>query len=140
MATLIEAVNAYRPRVVQKETIGMELLAERLARGSLFSESIARMVLTDLQAELRNGLRQGNPVRLPGIGRFAMHLRLDGQMRPSMSVDRSLRIALRDLDAFRGDIQGRENIGLSSREIVARWNEEHPDDPVELPPGFDLAA
>jgi nucleoid DNA-binding protein len=140
MATLIEAVNAYRPRVAQKETIGMAVLAERLAQGSLFSESIARMVLSDLQREVTRALRQGNAVRLPGIGRFSMHLRVDGRMRPTMTVDRALRIALRDVDAFRGTVERRENIGLSTSQIVALWNEEHPDDPVELPPGFELAA
>ncbi len=140
MATLIEAVNAHRPRVVPKETIGMEELAENLAQGSLFSESIARMVLTDLQVELRKQLRKGNAVRLPGIGRFSVHVRLDGRMRPAVSVDRDLRTSLQDVAAFRGEIRRRENIGLSTSEVVLRWNEEHPDDLVELPPGFSLAA
>jgi hypothetical protein len=42
--------------------------------------------------------------------------------------------------AFEGEIVRRDNIDLSTAEIVARWDEEHPEDPVELPPGMDLAA
>jgi 2-C-methyl-D-erythritol 4-phosphate cytidylyltransferase len=31
-------------------------------------------------------------------------------------------------DAFSGEITNRENIGKSGDELVARWNEAHPDD------------
>jgi hypothetical protein len=32
---------------------------------------------------------------------------------------------------FRGDIRNKEMIGKSSREFIARWNKEHPEDPVK---------
>jgi len=32
---------------------------------------------------------------------------------------------------FRGEIGNRDMIGKTADELVARWNEEHPDDPVE---------
>ena len=98
------------------------------------------MVLTDLQYEVQKQLRLGNAVRLPGIGRFRLSVRLDGDLRPTVAVASDLRAAVRELKSFRGNIDRRENIGLTVAEIVARWNEEHPDDPVELSPGVDLAA
>lgn len=140
MATLIEAVSAYRPRIVSSKTIGMEVLARRLARGSLFSDSIALMVLSDLRVEVRNALTEGNSVLLPGLGRFSVHMKLDGTLRPAMSVDRGLRIAMRNLETFEGEVLRPENIGKSTAEIVALWNEEHPDNPVQLAPGTELAA
>lgn len=140
MATLIQAVSAHRPRVVANRTIGLDILALRLARGSLFSRSIARMVLEDLSHEIRNALVQGDGVVLPGIGRFSVSIRTDGRLRPRMRVASELRKALAALEDFEGDIVRRDNIGLSTAEIVQLWDDEHPDDPVVLAPGVDLAA
>ena len=140
MATLIQAVTAFRPRVSSKETIGLDILTLRLTRGSLVTRSIARMVLTDLSEEIRNALLQGHAVSLPGVGRYSVSIGTDGRLRPNVRVDNALRNALDAPGAFQGDIVRRDNIGLSTAEIVALWNEEHPEDPVELPPGVDLAA
>jgi nucleoid DNA-binding protein len=140
MATLIQAVTAFRPRIASKETLGLDILTLRLTRGSLVTRSIARMVLTDLSEEIRNALLQGNAVNLPGIGRFSVSMGTDGRLRPNVRVATELRNALATPGAFGGDVIRRENIGLSTAEIVALWDEEHPDDPVELPPGVDLAA
>ena len=136
MATLIEAVNAYRTRVLPKDTIGLNILARRLAHGSLANESIARMVLTDLQREVRNALIEGHPVQLPGIGRFSVHMRLGGRMRLAVRADRQLQSALSDPAQFEGDLLRAENIDLDTAAIIALWNEAHPDDPVE--PNFGL--
>jgi hypothetical protein len=32
------------------------------------------------------------------------------------------------IDAYKGEIQQRENIGKTSADLVALWNKEHPDD------------
>ena len=136
MATLIEAVNAHRTRVLPKDTIGMNILARRLAHGSFVNEGIARMVLTDLEREVRNALIEGHPVQLPGIGRFSVHMRLGGRMRLSVRADRRLQTALSNPANFEGDLLRAENIDLDTAAIVALWNEENPDDPVE--PGFSF--
>ncbi len=140
MATLIEAVNAYRTRVLPKETIGMNILARRLAHGSLANESIARMVLTDLQREVRNALIEGHPVQLPGIGRFSLHMRVGGRLRLAVRADRGLQSAIGDPANFEGDLLRVENIELDTAAIVALWNAEHPEDPVETTFDLDQAA
>ena len=38
------------------------------------------------------------------------------------------------LDDYVGTVVNRESIGLSAAEMVARWNEEHPNDPVMVAP------
>ena len=41
-------------------------------------------------------------------------------------------LVLRDVnDNFRGEWYNTENIGVSIEELIAQWNEAHPDDPVE---------
>ena len=48
-----------------------------------------------------------------------------------MSSEVKVKRALSAPGAFRGRIINAENIGKSSDELVAMWNEAHPDDPVE---------
>lgn len=46
-------------------------------------------------------------------------------------VARAYRIeSLNDSNAFKGEIECRENIGKSGDDLVALWNAEHPDDLV----------
>ncbi len=140
MATLIQAVTAFRPRVASKDTIGLDTLTVRLTHGSLVKTSIAQMVLYDLAEQIRIALLEGHPVSLPGVGRFSVSMGTDGRLRPNIRAASELRNALATPGAFKGDVVLRENIGLSTAELVAMWDEAHPEDPVELPPGVDLAA
>ena len=69
-------MTEFRPRIRNSKTIGLDTLATRLSRGSLVTRSIARMVLEDLTDEVSTGLREGNAVVLPGVGRFGVSLAL----------------------------------------------------------------
>lgn len=92
-------------------------------------------------AEIRHdALDQGDAVRLPGIGRIGVALRLSGEVRPTFRVDMGLRRRMPTLAEYEGTILNRANAGMTLAELVARWDEEHPDDPIELPPGVNLAA
>ena len=132
MATLIEAVSAFRPRVLHQRTVKLDDLSLRLSRGSLVTRSIARMVLGDLAEEIERALLAGERVFLPGIGRLTTSIRTDGRVHVNISVDRHLARALASPADFKGEVLRRENIGLSAAELVAMWNEAHPDDPVAL--------
>ncbi len=131
MASQIAAVASLRPRVLRKSTLNLDIIALRLARGGLASRSIVRMVLDDLVEQIAIALREGDAVHLEGLGRFGLDIRMDGRLRPSMRFDPQLRHAVHSLDVFEGTITNRENLGLSTAEIVEKWNELHPDNPVE---------
>lgn len=133
MATLIQAVSAYRPRVNTNRIVDLDELAARLARGSLVTQSIARMVLSDLADELMYLLRTGAAVRIPGIGVFRPEVRLDGEMHTVVRLDAKLRRNLAHVNDFAGEIERRELIGIDIDALKARWDGEHPEDPLELP-------
>lgn len=133
MATLIQAVSAYRPRVNTNRVADLEELASRLARGTLVTPSIAQMVLRDLADELMYLLRTGAAVRIPGIGVFRPEVRLDGEMHTVIRLDPKLRRNLAHVDDYNGEVEGRERIGIDIDAIKARWDDEHPDDPLVLP-------
>ncbi len=132
MATLIQAITRYRPRLVVRRTIGLDTLAVRMAHGTLVSGPIARLVLDTLSEELTNALRAGEAVRLPGIGRFALELRADGTVRPVLRMAQSLRYAVGDLGAYRGEVRNAHHVGMTAAEMAALWNAEHPNDPVAV--------
>lgn len=138
MASLLAALSAYRPRLVARRTIGPEELAERLAREAGVSTDAALRLLRELGAEIRAALEEGDAVSLPGLARFRLAVRLDGRVRPVLGADPGLRRELRSLDDYRGEVRHRENVGLALEEVVALWNEAHPEDPVALP-GEDCA-
>jgi hypothetical protein len=135
MANLIQAVAQYRPRVAHTRTIELDELAGRLARGSLFSKSVARMVIEDLSDEIRYAMRTGAQVRLPGIGLFRPAIRLDGTMHTNVLIDSALRENLASVTDFTGQIERRQNVGLDLAALKRLWDAEHPDDPLELPAG-----
>ena len=130
MATTIQAVTRYRPRLISRGTVGLEELGDRMQRDSLVNARIASHVLGALFDSLVLALRRGEAVHLPGIARFSLDLRSDGDLHVVVRVDHRLRKAVRSRHTYRGPIRNGRCIGLGAAEMVALWNEEHPDDPV----------
>lgn len=130
MATRLQAIATYRPRALVRERVDLDAMALRLARGSLFSLPVARMILEELAEELAAALERGDAVTLPGLGRYHVDLHLDGRLRPVHTPDPALRKRLAAQERFRGPLRRPESLGLDAEALVARWNEEHPDDPV----------
>ncbi len=132
MATTIQAVTRYRPRLIAYRTVGLGLLGARMANGTLVTAPIVRLVLSALHVQIVYALLEGYAVKLPGLGRIALELRADGTVRPVMRFDKTFRSAIADLSDYSGKIQQRENIGLTAAEMVAKWNVAHPTDPVQV--------
>lgn len=130
MATLIRAIATYRPRILSRRTVGPDELAERITRDGIARPSIANLVLARLADEIEACLLRGEAVELPGVGRIGVDIRLDGRVRPVHRADPELRRRLARPGAFEGIVLRSESIGQDVDEIIARWNREHPDDPV----------
>ncbi|MBT9149594.1 MAG: hypothetical protein DDT28_01029 [Dehalococcoidia bacterium] len=56
---------------------------------------------------------------------------ISGKLDISHRLDRDIRNALNAPGAFIGEVLNRQNIGKTSDELVAMWNADHHDDPVE---------
>jgi len=56
---------------------------------------------------------------------------LDGVFNVAHWLDTALKNRLNTPGEFRGEIETRDMIGKTADDLVVRWNEEHPDDPVE---------
>jgi hypothetical protein len=66
-----------------------------------------------------------------GSAIYTLSIDLDGDFEVKVKVDKRLLRALNGEGAFRGHLINGENVGKSSDDLVALWNRDHPDDPVE---------
>jgi hypothetical protein len=89
-----------------------------------------RQVLLELRDAVIAFNRQGRAVKLEGLGTYTPSIDLEGVLKVSHRADTALRAGLNSPGAFRGEILNREVIGQTSDDLVARWNEAHPDDLV----------
>jgi hypothetical protein len=130
MASKIKAINAYRPRVVLGKRAEIDDLVSFIARSTGLNESGVRQMLLELRdAVVFFGLR-GQPVKLEGLGTYTPKIDLDGTMGVGHRADVGIKNSFNASGAFQGEIENRENVGKTSDDLAAMWNEAHPDDPV----------
>jgi hypothetical protein len=130
MATRIEAIAKYRPRVDLARTVTMLELAEYIAgRTGLNRGEILNMLAELNEAVIFFG-RQGMSTKINDLGTFWPSITLSGRLKENVRLDVSVGKALNVVSAFTGVITNRENIGKSVDELVEMWNEEFPEDPI----------
>ena len=133
MATFIQAVTRFGPRIAPEPSVNVTELSRRLSDTTGQRRGEAIRVLLELQDALLFYQQAGRSVQIPGIGVFRPGIRGDGRIRTHYRPDAELAGALDNLSTFRGVIQNQENIGLTSQEFKAIWDKTYPDDPLELP-------
>ena len=87
-----------------------------------------RQVLLELRDTVLFFNLRGQPVKLEGLGTYTPKISLDGKMGVGHRADVALKNGLNQPGAFKGEVENAANIGKTSDELVAMWNEEHPDD------------
>jgi hypothetical protein len=131
VAKRIQAIAAYRPKIDLGETVMEEELSAYIARGTALNAGEIQNVLRELHEALVFFARRGSPVRIQGLGIFRPTIQTDGRFRLRLRLDRSLDRDLNVEGAASCTVLNESNIGSSVGEMVARWDAEHPDDPIE---------
>ena len=131
MASRISALNHYRPQIEFDETADWREVAEHIAGRTGLRPSDVIRVLLELQVTIIYFLRHGRGVKLEGLGTYLPNINYQGVFDVAHRLDRQLKKELNSFKAFRGRIRNKKNIGMTSEEVYARWNREHPEDPVE---------
>ena len=90
-------------------------------------------VLLEIQDAILFYHQDGRGVRIPGLGIFRPRIKGTGRIRVLFRADPELAGTLNNLKTFRGEIINAENIGLSMVDFKTLWDDEFPDDPLELP-------
>ena len=130
MASRIQAISAYLPRIKLGKRAETDDLVEFIARSTGLNESGVRQVLLELRDTVLFFNLRGQAVKLEGLGIYSPKIDLEGTFGVAHRADNVLKKGYNAPDAFRGEIQNGENIGKSGDDLIAMWNAEHPNDPV----------
>ena len=130
MAPIIKAVNAYRPRIEQVHTVQKPELLRAASRATGIVEGTLDQSIKELRDQIIEFCRAGRAVKVEGLGTFAPNIDLEGNLSISFRPDPVFANGLNMPGIFTGRIRNRENIGLTSQDLVRMWNEEHPEDPI----------
>lgn len=112
MASRILAINHYRPEIEYGETAGWREVANFMGNISTLSHADIIAVLTGLEAAVLHFHRNGQGVKLEGLGTYLPSINYRGEIEVSHRLDRRLKRALND-GSFSGKIRNRKNIGKS---------------------------
>jgi hypothetical protein len=130
MAHKIQAINAYRPRIEQGNTVQKPELLAGLSHATSLVEGAVSLTLTELTYHIIRNCCAGRAVKVDGLGIWTPSISLDGKLSIQYRPDLSMDYELNKPGAFTGDITNRGNIGKTSDELTAKWNEDHPGDPI----------
>lgn len=131
MARKITAIRRYRPEIKRTPTRQMAEIISDMSHSTTLSEGSIRNVVYQLRDAILMAHRHGQAVKIEGLGTFTPTIRMDGSFDILFRPDPDILRQLHDRTKFRAGILNRANIGKSANDLVALWNAEHPDDPVE---------
>jgi hypothetical protein len=107
-----------------EEVIEELIAATNQTRGSVLA------VLSELDVAIEKGLKAGRIVKLPNGTNYRPVGKKDGSISIKLRLNPRVETAVNS--EFRGQWVNADNIGKSEEEIVALWDEAHPDDPIEV--------
>jgi hypothetical protein len=131
MASRIKAVNAYRPRIEQGNTVQKAEFIRAVSRATSLVEGTVDLSIKETRDQIIEYCRSGRAVKLEGFGIFTPSIDLEGNFAICFRADPAFNYGLNQPGTFSGTIINRENIGKTSDELVNMWNQEYPQDLVE---------
>ena len=129
MAKKIQAIQAYRPRIDLGDSTKTERFLELITQRTTLSPGVVKNVQESEVETLIGLLLDGHAVHT-GTALYTPNIDVEGKFSVTVRVDKRILRALNGDGAFRGKLINAENIGMTSDQMVAVWNEEHPTDPV----------
>lgn len=131
MAKKITAIRKYRPEINREPTRQMPKLVDDMIRGTGLSQGEIFSVVYELRDAILMAHRHGQAVKIEGLGTFTPTVRMDGSLDILFRPDPEMLRQLNDNTRFYAKILNKSNIGKTADELIAQWNREHPEDPVE---------
>jgi len=130
MASKIQAINTYRPKIAKGATVKDAQLVQYIADRTGLNRGDVRHMLDEFQDAIVFFALNGQGVKLEGLATFAPKINTAGKLSLFTRIDNQINNRLNQTGAFKGQILNNENIGKTTDELIALWNTDHPDDPV----------
>ena len=131
MAKKLSVFNQLRARIINQGTVNLEGMAARIAKNTTYNTEEIYSILRLFVQEVCRALQGGETVKIDRLVSISPNLKLGGQVNLSLRGDRS---AIADLNNptlwSAGKVSNHAHLTKSPEELIALWNQEHPDDPV----------
>jgi hypothetical protein len=128
MAKNIQAWAKYGPKIKLGNPMTPEEIIENIITTTNQSRGSVLAILSELDVQTEAGLKAGRIVQLPNGTHYEPIGKKDGsidiRVRINPEVDKKVNAM------FRGKWLNPGNINKTEAEIIALWNEEHPEDPI----------
>ena len=131
MAHRIKAINSFRPRIEQGNTVQKAEWLRSASRATSLVEGTIDMSIKELRDQILEYCRAGRAVKVDGLGTWTPTIGLDGKLNIQYRPDASFGYGLNLPGIFTGKVVNRENIGKSGADLVTMWNEAYPEDQVQ---------
>jgi len=130
MAKKIQAWREFGPRLAPATPMKSEEVIEELIAATNQTRGSILAVLSELDVVTEKALKAGRIVKLPNGTSYRPVGKKDGSV--SIKVRFNPRVRQSVSAETRAQWINADNIGKNEQEIIALWNEAHPDDPVEV--------
>ena len=130
MAKKIQAWTEFGPRLELTDPMTRDELIENIIAATNQSRGSVLAVLSELDVQIEAGLKAGRIVQMPNGTHYKPTGKRDGSVNIDVRVNPDLDKRV-NID-FRGKWRNGGSIGMTEAEIIALWDEAHPDDPVEV--------
>jgi len=131
MVRKITAIRKYRPEIERQPTKQMPQVVESIVMRTGLNKGEILFVLYELHDAILDAHRDGQAVKIEGLGTFTPTIRVDGKLDIVFRPEPDMLRQLNDPTKFHAKILNKSNIGKSVDELAAQWNAEHPDEPIE---------
>ena len=129
MAKLLQAFAVYGPKINLMEAADPKRYMELITQRTTLSAGVVKNVQESEVETLVGLLREGRPVHT-GVAIFRPVIDAQGNLSVSVRLDKRITSALNAPGGFTGKVNNSANIGITSAQMVALWNEAHPEDPI----------
>lgn len=130
MAKRSHVMQKYTPRIKLDIPNKTDIVSEYIEGRSSINSGTIKNVIDELASAIVYFSQLQQPVKLEGLGIFRPIMARDGTIRISFVADQKL-VQKVNAAGIKGTPVNNDLIGATEQELIAKWNEEHPDDPVE---------
>jgi len=132
MANKLAAINQLRAKIISQGVADLDTLAGRVAKNTTFNEDDIYSMMRLMVRETNAALQAGETVKIDGLVNISASMKVGGKVNLSLRVDREAQAGLNNPTLWgAGKVSNYANMTKSTKELVALWNQAHPDDPVE---------
>ena len=132
MATILQAISEFGPRLDLKPTAKLEKVAEWMAMRTGLNKSEVMMVFQEESEAILNFCKDGVPVKIPGVGTFTPSMDRDGSLVLNFRADMEVKNGLNVPNGYSGEVKNKAHVGITNEHLKELWDAAHPADPLVI--------